>query len=96
MDTLLNVSVDRMRYSRATHSRLYVTIKDETILEHLMNRRSRPVKEWRKYAIAALVQLGIDYKEIRWSNYAGCSMCPCSGGFIVKGDKYRNIYVTIG
>lgn len=25
--------------------------------------------------------------DVQWSQHAGCSMCPCSPGFIVKGDN---------
>jgi len=64
--------------------RVYVWIEDETVLENLVNRRSRPVEVYRAVALQALTDLGIPFEKIRWSQKAGCS-CPCSPGFIVDG-----------
>ena len=35
----------------------------------------------------ALVRAGIDPDTVRvnWSKHAGCSVCPCSPGFIITG-----------
>ena len=90
----LNIQV-RPRYNdRAVHTRLYVFLKDESLIDNINNRRRRPIAAWRKIAIEALAEAGINYSELRWSQYAGCS-CPCSPGFIVKGDKWRDVFVTV-
>ncbi len=64
---------------RGHKSRLYVSIKDENMLENLLNRRNRPVAEYKK--LLAPVFKMLDTKA-RWSQTAGCS-CGCSPGFIL-------------
>ena len=92
---MLDVKVRPMsHYDKAKHSRLFVNIEDETILENLANRRNRPIAAYRKIAEQALIEAGIDFYQLNWSQKAGCS-CPCSPGFIVKGSTRKDIYVTI-
>ncbi len=33
--------------------------------------------------------------KLRWSRYAGCSMCPCSPGWIVDSPKLLNQHVGV-
>jgi hypothetical protein len=77
-----------------------VEIIQETVMDNLMNRRNRPHTEWTKLVMPVakpivekalgmmkdLVPLTIasDWK-FQWSSKAGCSMCPCSPGYIMKG-----------
>lgn len=66
--------------------RVYVDIEGETLMDDLMNRRSRPYNVFRKVVQdQALEALGVtsDTHKLAWSQYAGCT-CPCSPGFIVK------------
>ena len=82
------------------YPRVYVSPKGESIMENLMNRRSRPIKLFRAAAIAGLAQLGIqvESKDLKWSQYAGCNSCPCSPGFIYKGANkvaHYDVWVSI-
>ena len=63
--------------------RVYVWPKNESIMDNFQNRHSRPTKVFRKVAVAALKEIGIDKPKMVWSQYAGCS-CPCSPGFIMR------------
>lgn len=78
------------------NSIVYVNIKDETIIENLINRRSRPYTEWKKIAKKVLNMKGIKFEKLSWSKNAGCTMCPCSPGFIVQnGDTGRDIWIEV-
>lgn len=70
---------------------------DETILENLQNRRSRPYNEYRKLIPQVLKKANKQQdKELPkfpentkacWSQKAGCS-CGCSPGFILQTDHW--------
>ena len=79
-------------------SRVYIDVEDETILEHLENRRSRPYTLYKKHIMPKVLELlGLpEDTEVYWSQYAGCS-CPCSPGFVIKGGQSYNldIWVTV-
>jgi hypothetical protein len=76
----------------------------ETILENLENRRSRPYTTWKKEIIPLVMEwLKINmpnhYDELKdskwgWNRNCGCSMCPCSPGFVSDNDGYITIQVT--
>lgn len=76
---------DRARYT--AKPRVYISV-NETILENLINRRSRPVSEYRRLMPQVMTLLGLpaDTKAV-WSQKAGCS-CGCSPGFIVQYDRW--------
>lgn len=78
------------------HSIVYVSIEGETFWENFADRTSRPHTAWRPYVITALKEAGVQFKNIRWSQKAGCS-CPCSPGFIVQGGTYpaKDYWVTL-
>jgi len=65
-------------------SRVFVSF-DETVWEHLENRRNRPYNTLKPLVAAALRASGVPFTKLSWSRYAGCTMCPCSGGFIIEG-----------
>lgn len=67
-------------------SRIYCWPEGESVIENLINRRSRPLKEFRKVAIDGLKTIGAnpDSLTLKWSQKAGCP-CGCSPGFIVDG-----------
>lgn len=71
---------------RHRKTRVYVWPKGETVMDNLMNRRSRPINEFRSAAYRALSCMGVDLTrvDLKWSQKAGCS-CGCSPGFIVDG-----------
>lgn len=71
-------------------SRVFVDF-GEDVWTHLANRRSRDYNTLRPLIAAKLTELGIEFTKLRWNRYAGCSMCPCSGGFIIEdGKSWRN------
>jgi hypothetical protein len=59
-------------------------------LENLGNRTSRPYQDWKPLVIKQLADMGIEYSRVRWSQKAGCSMCPCSPGFVVDDARYTD------
>lgn len=80
--------------------RIYVHPAGESIMENFANRRSRPSKLYRQLAVApALKALGLPADtKVTWSQFAGCTMCPCSPGFIVQayGTPKANVHCTVG
>lgn len=77
------------------HSIVYVSVDGESVIENLVNRRSRPYKALRPIVLEELKKHGIPFKNIRWSQRAGCS-CPCSPGFIIQGgDIGQDYWLTI-
>ena len=87
--------------------RVYFHVEGESVLGNLINRTSRPYAEYRRYlpevlqlasTMAAKASL-LDAKA-NWSKHAGCTMCPCSPGFILSGHSVHlfgfDIHVTIG
>ena len=78
-----------------SESRVFMDF-NETVIEHLENRRSRPYNQLRPVIAAVLREQGIRFEKLRYSRYAGCSMCPCSGGFIiVNGDIGKDYWVSV-
>lgn len=77
--------------------RIYVWPEGETIMENLQNRRGRPYNVYKKEVLPALFRvLGLRDITVGWSQKAGCTMCPCSPGFIVKdGNVPWDIHVTV-
>ena len=71
------------------HSRLYFFHERETLGENLFNRRHRSHREYRKLLPEVLERAGLPANtKAKWSQYAGCSMCPCSPGFILDVSSY--------
>lgn len=75
-------------------SRVFFSVKDETVMDQLINRRVRPRAEWRKLMPEVLEKAGIDPQKVRWSQYAGCS-CPCSPGFICTESTGKRVWVEV-
>lgn len=75
--------------------KIYVHHSNETIIENLQNRRSRPYTTYKKELLPVVMEhikhshphLHDRLKNATWSwdKYCGCSMCPCSPGFVAKG-----------
>lgn len=72
--------------SRYAPSRVFVDF-GEDVWTHLANRRSRDYTTLKPLIAAKLTEMGIEFTKIRWNRYAGCSMCPCSGGFMLEGEN---------
>lgn len=81
----------------AGQSRVYVTVEGESFWDDFANRTTRPHTLWRPLVLQALKENGVEFKSIRWSNKAGCKMCPCSPGFIIQGHPYpaRDYWLTL-
>lgn len=83
---------------RSQNSRLYFDHENEFVWDNLMSRWDRPHREYRKLIPQVFEQLGIDPNKhkVKWSQYAGCFMCPCSPGFIIEGlHNGQNYNVTL-
>jgi len=85
------------------YPRVYVS-PDETfnVAENFLNRERRPYNDWRQPTKDALAAVGVAFEKMNWSKSAGCSMCPCSPGFILKNGAYApfshghfDIWVTL-
>jgi hypothetical protein len=73
------------RYYKAP--RVYVSIADENIMQNLANRTVRPNTLYKKLIKGpVLAALGVTAAthDLIWSQKAGCTMCPCSPGFVLK------------
>ena len=64
--------------------RMYVSVSDETIIENLENRCRRPYNVYKKLIAASGMNRVLNLQSLRWSQHAGCTMCPCSPGFIIQ------------
>jgi hypothetical protein len=88
---IVKAEVRNNRYKESNKKgRLYFFIERESVLNNLMDRRSRPYNEYRKKISDALQIAGVSKehaeevaKKAGWSQTAGCS-CGCSPGFIDK------------
>ena len=65
--------------------RMYVDVKDETLLDNLMNRTRRPYSVYKTMIHGSLLGQMLDLGKLTWSRYAGCS-CPCSPGFVLPNQ----------
>lgn len=98
MTTTITITSDKHAITdrRQTKPRVYVWAEGETILENLQNRRSRPISQYREWALIAMAERGMK-GELRWSQKAGCS-CGCSPGFIVDrlaGFGWNDLHVSV-
>jgi len=66
---------------------VYVSTENYSVLENLLNRRNRPYTEWKPVVEKMLrddFNVDTNLVKVSWSQKAGCMMCPCSPGFIIK------------
>lgn len=76
-------------------ARVYISHDGESILEGFGSRAARPYTIYRKHVMPfVLAHLGYDGK-FSWSKHAGCTMCPCSPGFILDDHRGYDVWVTI-
>lgn len=76
-------------------NKAYIWVSGESLLENLQNRHSRPSKFYQDNVLPEILkqvatqnpEFGINTnpKDWGWRSKCGCSMCPCSPGFIQKG-----------
>lgn len=77
--------------------RVYVNCPDESVFDNFANRVARPHLVWKPRVVEALKRIGVTGK-LSWNIKAGCSMCPCSPGFILTGSGLPggvDIWVTL-
>lgn len=92
------LKIDAMSRQKTGHCYFFLT--GESILENLMNRRSRPHKEFK--ALLPKVFKGTQFESLwneghikaSWSQKCGCS-CGCSPGFRLNGLYGYNIFVDV-
>jgi hypothetical protein len=75
-------------------NKAYVWVSGESIAENLTERRSRPYKYYQENILPEILRqvdakhpeykISINVKDWGWRQKCGCSMCPCSPGFIQK------------
>lgn len=78
-----------------THPRIYFWPKNESVLENLQNRRSRPYSHYRRLfpKLVKMLRLKGELKA-NWSQYAGCT-CGCSPAFIVSSIGNPGIHYDL-
>lgn len=104
---IVETSLERDRESPNSRTRIYVSVKDESILENLINRRSRPKNLYREVLADFFTKHATDLhlrledvpaivKASTWSQKAGCN-CGCSPGFVInRGWSYGKVgWITV-
>lgn len=74
-------------YSKAP--RMFVYVKDETVMDNLVNRKRRPYNVYKSMLRASGVSKVLQLGNLQWSQKAGCT-CPCSPGFILPAQAITN------
>lgn len=87
------------------NNKIYVSIENETVIENLRNRKNRPYNVYKKELLPQMYdvlkfQHPLIYQTIKdnkwnWNQKCGCSMCPCSPGFVGNGKNNFSIFITI-
>jgi hypothetical protein len=75
-------------------NKAYIWVSGESLLDNLMNRYSRPHKFYQDNVLPEILkqvdreypefQISTNQKDWGWRQKCGCSMCPCSPGFVQK------------
>ena len=96
--TLIRRTWSRHTTSREMHKapRLYVSVKDWDVMEHLANRRRRPYNVYKTLIHGSGLSEVLNLTKLSWSQHAGCT-CSCSPGFIlnpqhieIEGERFYN------
>lgn len=87
-----------------SRTKMYIWLNGETIMENMINRRSRPYTEYKKVIIPKVLEKIENeypevYREIKdskwgWRQRCGCT-CPCSPGFVSSRYGYYDISVEV-
>lgn len=88
------------RDAKSGKSVIYVDVKGETFWENFACRTSRPASLWKKPIIEAFSKKyfganAVDLTGMHWYAKAGCSMCPCSPGFILPHHRGVDFWVSL-
>lgn len=78
-------------------TRIYINEKEMSLIENIMTRKLRPYTIYRKEFLPNIIeQLNLPKDtKVKWSQFAGCTSCPCSPGFIVEGDFEKEVFVSV-
>ena len=78
------------------NNKAYIWASGESVIENLINRRNRPYKLYQEHVLPVILQevaekhpeyrISTNVKDWGWRSKCGCSMCPCSPGFIQKNQ----------
>jgi hypothetical protein len=109
--TIKNFRIDKETFSERKgepyryKNKMYIWVSGETLLENLQNRRNRPYDFYKKEVLPLVMEkIKIKrpevYKVIKnekwgWRQSCGCSMCPCSPGFVGEGEDMYTIHIEI-
>ncbi len=104
-DVHLNLETSRSGEVQKNKNKMYIWIKDESIMENIIKRRNRPYNDYKVHVIPSVMEKikHLDKKAYsllkntkwRWNKNCGCSMCPCSPGFIGDTLGMYDIHVDI-
>lgn len=84
------------RDDRSNLVRLYVWPDDESFAENFVYRATRPWRVYRKMLPAIFKHFKLpETTKASWSKNAGCSMCPCSPGFILDYMGSYDLCVSV-
>lgn len=85
-------------------NKIYVWVDGESLGENLVNRRNRPSTFYRNDVLPKLMEkMETEHPEMYrklkdekwlWNQSCGCSMCPCSPGFVGEGLDKITVHVT--
>lgn len=81
-------------------SKVFFWPEDFTVDEHLGGRFNRPYERLRFRLRSVWRLIGLpeeqwpETRQVKWSQKAGCSVCPCSPGFIVSSRWGVDLHVT--
>lgn len=86
-------------------NKMYIWLDGETLLENLQERRRRPHTFYKKEIIPLVIEkLATTFPEIYqmvkdekwgWRQKCGCSMCPCSPGFVGVKQLAYDIHASV-
>lgn len=75
-------------------NKAYIWVSKESVIDNLINRRSRPYKFYQDHVLPVILkevaekhpeyQISTNANNWGWRSKCGCSMCPCSPGFVQK------------
>lgn len=84
------------------YTRIFVWVQNETVGDQLVLRGHRPYQAWRSMLVEhVLTPIGMGGAKLRWDRHCGCSMCPCSPGFVtdrhmgLDGPVGKHSYLTV-
>ena len=72
-------------------TRVFIEWPGYSVMENLQNRHNRPHMLIKQQLSHLLQASGLTFSKISWSKFAGCSMCACSGGFILEDANVRGM-----